>query len=310
MDDFLYNIEGINITLLQKVKIFRLFKNMSFKITFKLASILLVWIFGISAHSSHALTPTVEKNISYLKDFFGDISIIDNLIYQDDAIIFGLQINLKEGWKSYWRYAGTNGLPTIIRINGNNDLEKYTVLWPSPEVEENDYGISLIYKGEIIIPIIIQKTKAGYPSKVDLNLELGVCKEICIPVEKQLTFEINAQNRSFSEGILTSALSQLPKDNLQLGLEPLICSTNINNNQLILDFSAKAPFAFDSSWALLEYNGKLLVIKKTKEIKQTQEITLKAELEVSKIQGIIVDRSKFVLHLISKDEAIIFTGCD
>ena len=146
-------------------------------------------------------TSELEQESIIYEEIYGRISIIDDVFHEDKTIIIGLKINLKEGWKTYWRHSGTTGLPTVINIEKIPDMEDFEIFWPKPEVQESDGDISLIYENEILIPIAIKLNNKNLPYLLKLNADFGVCKNICIPVKKDLNF--------FSSQFLTSSRLQI-----------------------------------------------------------------------------------------------------
>src|SRR5215470_10497297 len=45
----------------------------------------------------------------------------------------GVEITLKPGWKTYWRYPGDSGVPPSLDFSGSQNLKAVTVLHPAPQ---------------------------------------------------------------------------------------------------------------------------------------------------------------------------------
>ena len=67
-----------------------------------------------STNAAYCLTADLQSLPLSKKPNFGDISFLKNYIIESESIIIGLQVNLNDGWKSYWRHSGDTGLPTRI----------------------------------------------------------------------------------------------------------------------------------------------------------------------------------------------------
>lgn len=99
---------------------------------------------------------------------------------QGGADDVGLAVRLAPGWKFYWRTPGEGGVPAQFDWSGSQNLERADVLWPAPQ--RIPLGKSDIngYTEEVVLPIRIERRDAAKPVKLDLMLEYGVCKDICI----------------------------------------------------------------------------------------------------------------------------------
>ena len=254
-------------------------------------------------------TSELEQESIIYEEIYGRISIIDDVIHEDKTIIIGLKINLKEGWKTYWRHSGTTGLPTVINIEKIPDMEDFKILWPKPEVQESDGDISLIYKNEILIPIVIKLNNKNLPYLFKLNADFGVCKNICIPVKKYLTFEIKNSKISSRKDALENALNKVPKSSSDSTLGNLSCSVNTNAGQTFLKFSAKLSDPFFESWSILEYGTDMIALLKTKKHISDQKLFFETAIDRSQKKYLFIDKSKFKLTIISKDKSLLFLGC-
>lgn len=99
---------------------------------------------------------------------------------QGGADEVGLVVRLAPGWKFYWRTPGEGGVPAQFDWSGSQNLERAEVLWPAPQrIPLGKFDING-YIEEVVLPIRVERRDAGKPVKLDLTLEYGVCKDICI----------------------------------------------------------------------------------------------------------------------------------
>src|SRR3974390_3241401 len=67
----------------------------------------------------------------------------------------GIEIRLKPGWHTYWRYPGDAGVPPRFDFSGSRNVGAVTVLWPAPR-RMAEQGLSIIgYTGDVILPLVI-----------------------------------------------------------------------------------------------------------------------------------------------------------
>src|SRR5690348_10646660 len=67
----------------------------------------------------------------------------------------GIEIRLKPGWHTYWRYPGDTGVPPRFDFSGSHNVQAVTVLWPAPQriVEQ---GLTAIgYTKQVILPLAV-----------------------------------------------------------------------------------------------------------------------------------------------------------
>ncbi len=102
-----------------------------------------------------------------------------------------VEVELPEGWKTYWRNPGdAGGLPPAFDWSKSENLAAATVLYPAPKLMTDKAGNTFGYKDRVVFPVEIKPKNAGEAINLVLNLQYGICKEICVPAEAQLTLEI------------------------------------------------------------------------------------------------------------------------
>jgi DsbC/DsbD-like thiol-disulfide interchange protein len=125
--------------------------------------------------------------------------------------VAGIDILLEPGWKTYWRSPG-DGLAPTIDWQGSANLKSANVLWPAPTRFDEPGGlVSIGYKDGVLLPVLITPAEAGLPVDLAVHLHIGVCKEICIPVEMTLRLEIGAVETNNVGDALKVALDKVPK---------------------------------------------------------------------------------------------------
>jgi DsbC/DsbD-like thiol-disulfide interchange protein len=137
-----------------------------------------------------------------------------------DAVLrAGIEIKLKPGWKTYWRYPGDSGVPPSFDFSGSENLKTADVLYPVPRLFTDETGQSLGYKDAVIFPVSVSPQQAGKAVRLRVKIDYAVCEKLCVPVEgrAELTLE---PGDSKNEAALTAAEARVPKHvtAAQLGL--------------------------------------------------------------------------------------------
>lgn len=281
--------------------------NLMKKSILGICTILLVFFVPKSIGFSSSVSSSLSS--FHTKDQFGDILIIDDFILEEDTTIFGISINLNEGWHSYWRHAGDIGLPTRVYFDYQPKLKGHKVFWPKPTVKDNNFGISLVYEENVTIPVLINVPREELPLSLMLNLELGVCKDICIPIKKRIKIDIDKPNRSLKVNDLWSVLAEIKKSQIKLNSKNFYCSIDMRQGNTFLDFNIKLPDEYSNSFAILEYDKDLIDIINIEEKIEGNSLIFSILLDQSQLSSFVISKSQFTLHVLSKKKQTSVFGC-
>jgi DsbC/DsbD-like thiol-disulfide interchange protein len=128
----------------------------------------------------------------------------------------GIEIKLKDGWKTYWRYPGDSGVPPALDFSKSQNVKTVTVLYPAPSrFPDGAGGNSIGYKGDVILPLHVVPQDAGKPATLRLKLDYAVCEKLCVPAEAKLELDLTG-TESANEALLDAAEARVPKP-VQIG---------------------------------------------------------------------------------------------
>ena len=126
----------------------------------------------------------------------------------------GLEVQLAEGWKTYWEFPGEVGLPPELDWSGSTNFKSSQILYPAPtrftafEIENFGYGDAVTF------PIEIELDQAGVGANLVVFANLLVCADICIPASVDLSLMIEAGKSgpdAKTAPLLAEALSTIPE---------------------------------------------------------------------------------------------------
>lgn len=129
-------------------------------------------------------------------------------ILEGDIVKAGLEIEMQEGWKTYWHSPGFSGIPPQVRFSGSMNLSSPQLRLPPPQSFPADESIG--YKGNVVFIISSRLKKRYSPSTLSIDGQLGLCSEICVPVPIQFSVPLSYIPDPTASSILTSAISRLP----------------------------------------------------------------------------------------------------
>lgn len=221
-----------------------------------------------------------------------------------------VQITLAPGWKTYWRAPGANGIPPDFNWTGSENISSVRIHWPRPEIFES-YGTTTIgYKNSVVMPIEITPENPGQPINVQLDMFYGVCEDICIPAQAQLTGRLPTGSGRGIETI-NAALAKIPETERNSGITSVTCVIRPSENGLSV--SAEVLFSNDiGSTPLTVFETPSEQMWFTEATTQVTGKSLRAQamLETyAKDGAIAIDRDAIRLTLLGHDRAIDISGC-
>ena len=128
----------------------------------------------------------------------------------NSQLLAGIEIALDPGWKTYWRTPG-EGIPPSFSWDESANLKAAEVLWPAPVRFIIADAVSLGYKERVVLPVLITPEDPAKPVSLNLDIAYGVCKDICMPVEAQLSLDLEAPVRKGDREDILAALRRVPQ---------------------------------------------------------------------------------------------------
>jgi len=126
------------------------------------------------------------------------------------ALRAGIEIRLKSGWHTYWRYPGDAGVPPRFDFSGSQNLKNVEVLWPAPR-RLDEAGLGTIgYDRDLILPLRVTAQDGRQPVTLQVKLGYAICEKLCVPAESNLTLSLKG-GQSAQEARLAAAEVQVPQ---------------------------------------------------------------------------------------------------
>lgn len=134
-------------------------------------------------------------------------------VNSDGQMLAGVEMELADGWKTYWRTPGdAGGVPPEFDWSGSTNVAQPTVLYPAPQRMTDRAGSTIGYKKHVVFPVHIKPEKPGQPVTLKLQLAFGVCREICVPSEARYEVTVPAGAKPPLPAQVAVALSRVPSD--------------------------------------------------------------------------------------------------
>jgi len=101
-----------------------------------------------------------------------------------------IEIELAPGWKTYWRSPGDAGVPPQFDFSGSSNAKAAAVDFPAPERYDDGYAASNVYHDRVVLPVRFTVADAAKPVTLDVTMDIGICEEICIPVNLRTSVDV------------------------------------------------------------------------------------------------------------------------
>ena len=159
----------------------------------------------------------------------------------------GVLVELKPGWKTYWRVPGDTGIPPQFDWNGSENSDAVEVGYPVPSRFNDAGGESIGYHDLVLFPLSVKPRKVDEAVRLRLNLFFAVCKEICIPARAKAELLLNS---STINPLLTDWQRRVPRI-VAMGETPVVTAVRIempeNKPMLVLKLTGAANDIFVES---------------------------------------------------------------
>lgn len=127
----------------------------------------------------------------------------------DGTTLIGLEIDMPEDTKTYWRVPGETGLPMDLDFSGSSGVSGHKIVWPYPVRDQKGAFLDYVYYGPTILPIELNLDDPRGQAVVSATL--GICSDICIPAQARFDLALNEASADRPNGLrLRQALAEAP----------------------------------------------------------------------------------------------------
>ncbi len=226
----------------------------------------------------------------------------------DGTHMTALQLTLAPGWKTYWRAPGDAGIPPSFDWSGSSNMESVGITWPTPKVMYQSGMRSVGYSDQVVFPIQITPSADG-----DINLnarvDLGLCKDICLPHSVTIRATLTADTTK-PDPVIAAALSDRPFSEKEAGVGKVTCDIAPSSDGVTL--TARIPMA-DSGGkeeTVIETSNPMIWVSEPDVTRQGKELITAADLSHVEGKPFALDRSGIRITVLGKSYAVDIKGCD
>lgn len=219
----------------------------------------------------------------------------------------GLSLALAPGWKTYWRSPGEAGIPPAFDWSGSQNVKSVKVHWPSPVVFHTNGMQTVGYKGGVVLPLEVVPLIPGQPVHLRARVDLGVCKEICMPALIEVKADLPAPG--LQDAAISDALNARPETAAQAGLERISCVVAPIADGLRVTATLQMPARGSVETVVFEPADGAIWVSEAQSRREGGVLTSAAEMVASTGAPFALDRSGLRVTVLGDGRAVEVTGC-
>lgn len=218
------------------------------------------------------------------------------------SLMTALRLDLAPGWKTYWRSPGDSGVPPQFDWTAATNLGHAAPHWPRPEVIDSAGERTLGYHDALVLPIELTPAAPGQPVQGTLQVELGLCLNVCVPAELSLALPPASDA---PDSRITAALAQVPKT------VEAVLSCDLTEIADGVQVAASVAMAADEGTAAaLELASPEVWVSAPELTAGDGRLTAVADFVPPSAKPFPLDPAEVRLTLIGPEGAVEYQGCD
>ncbi len=156
--------------------------------------------------------PAAASSSDWLTSEGGSVRLLTSGMPDAQGNLAGaLEIDLKPGWKTYWRDPGSAGVPPTVAPASGDGFVSAEIAFPSPERLDADGTEMIGYKHSVTLPLTLRFAPGVAAGRIEAAVFLGICERICIPVGGQIAVDVaEAPENPDDSAAVNAARAALP----------------------------------------------------------------------------------------------------
>ncbi len=233
--------------------------------------------------------------------------------WQDNNMdIYGaIQIELSPGWKTYWKQPGPFGVKPKFDWSQSTNIQDIEFFWPTPKIF-NDYNLQVIgYESIVTIPIKINKIIPIKNAFLNINMEFGVCSDVCILKTSQISTLLNSQTKNSKKSLIVNALKKTPSKVIDRIVSSSKCLIDLGQETLELEYTINLAEKPRSKPVLIfgYARSNQFIRNETMKIDGRQLIVTASLANIHNKEGFI-ERDRLKALLILENKGFEINGCN
>lgn len=218
-----------------------------------------------------------------------------------------LHLTLAPHWKTYWRAPGAAGIPPQFDWSGSQNVKSVALHWPSPQIITLNGIDSIGYLDDLVLPIEVVARDPSKPVVLQLDMVLGICKDICMPAALSLTGTLDGPGAP--DKLIATALTQRPKSATEAGLTAITCDVSPIADGMRIDARIGLPRQGNPETVVFETADATVWVAEATATRDGATLTAATDLVPQDAAPFALDRSGIIVTVIGQGHSVEIRGC-
>jgi DsbC/DsbD-like thiol-disulfide interchange protein len=218
-----------------------------------------------------------------------------------------LHLTLAEGWKTYWRAPGDAGIPPRFNWRGSRNLAAMAITWPTPKVFDQNGMRSIGYAHQLVLPLEITTKTPGQAIRLKGEIEIGVCKDVCVPATLNIDHPLNA--KAGRNPAIAAAMAQRPFSEKEAGVTSARCSMVPTRHGMQIEAHIAMPHSGGTEVAVIEPGNPQIWASEATTRRDGNTLIAVSELIHVDQGSFVLDRSAIRITVLGDRHAVDIRGC-
>lgn len=237
-----------------------------------------------------------------------DVRILPGWRAADGSHFAAIEMVLAPGWKTYWRAPGDAGIPPQFDWRGSGNLSGVTVVWPTPQAVIQGGVRTIGYAERLVLPLRVRPARVSHAVDLEGLLDIGVCKDVCLPVTLQVAQTLPA-GAGAPDPRIAAALADRPYSAAEAGVGRVACTISPRAEGLHLQARIELPATGAPEVAVVEAANPQLWIAEAESTRDGAHLIVETELYHAEGRAFALDRGGIRITVLGSSHAVDIRGC-
>jgi len=262
----------------------------------------------ISCAAGFVLPAAAENHQPPSVDDVVEIDVLPGWRDASGKHIAALRIRLDKGWKTYWRAPGEAGIPPSLNWKESDNIAGVEFHWPVPDVFDTAGVQTIGYSNELVLPMTLTPRADGQPIVLEGNVNLGVCQDVCIPMDTRISVTLPVDGGG-SKAQIKQALRQRPDTANEAGLKSATCDVEPISDGLRLRAKIEMPRVGQDEVVVIETADPSIWASEVSSMRDHGALVAVFELFAASGKPFVLDRSDIRLTVLAAGRGVDIHGC-
>lgn len=223
------------------------------------------------------------------------------------ARMAAVELLLAPGWKTYWRSPGDAGIPPSFDWSGSKNVRAVRIHWPAPAVFNANGMQTIGYHDRLLLPVEVTPLDPSRPIRLSLQLDLGVCDEICLPATVVLNSEL--MDAGAPDAGISAALARRAATADEAGVTRVACTVEPIADGLRLTARLRLPDPGTTEVVAFETPDPAIWVAEATARRDGADLVAMTELVAPDGAPFALDRSGVTVTVLAAGNAVEVRGC-